>query len=155
MPRIIWGIKNSKGNLICVLALAHLTGCGYFNSGTWEDDPKNWERAFHQRPPREIEIVHSYYWRSPHWSYEFRYFFSLRGTKEARELLFANDQMEKLGASDQNLKADVDFSNKPSWFVPKALEEYEVWTFKDEPRGNFRLFIDKMSGEIFITDYRL
>ena len=149
-------MKTLKTNFLVVFVVVNLIGCGYFNAGTWQDDPKNWERAFHQKTPQGIEIMHSYYWRSPHWTYEFRYFFSIRGTKETRDLLFANGQLKKFDQnSGSNFQLDNSFDNKPSWFLPKVLDQCEVWIFKDEPRGNFRLFIDKISGDIFITDFQI
>ena len=32
-------------------------------AGNWEDDPKNWYRAFNEEQPREVKVVHSKYWR--------------------------------------------------------------------------------------------
>jgi hypothetical protein len=49
-------------------SLVLVTGCGYLKSGTWEDDPANWERAFRSAKPEDVAVVHSRCWRSPHWS---------------------------------------------------------------------------------------
>ena len=49
--------------------------------------------------------------------------------------------------SDIRMERDLD--------LPNALDEYEAWIFKDKPRGNFCLFIDKISGDIFITDFQI
>ena len=54
-----------------------IAGCGYFMAGTWEDDPGNWGRAFESTKPPDVAVVHSKYWRSAHWTYEFEYFFEI------------------------------------------------------------------------------
>ena len=60
-------------NLALTLLVSLCVGC--HRSGTWNDNPKNWERAFGQKPPKDLKIVHSQYWRSPHFTLEFEYFF--------------------------------------------------------------------------------
>ena len=59
--------------------------CGYFSSGTWEDDPKNWKRAWGSSKPDEVVMPHSWYWRSPHWSREEAYGFQFRWHNELFE----------------------------------------------------------------------
>jgi hypothetical protein len=41
--------------------------------------------------------------------------------------------------------------DKPTWFLPKPMAEYEIWVI-DEPDSNFGLFIDRTTGEWFVTD---
>jgi hypothetical protein len=60
-----------------------MAGCGYFASGTWNDDPRNWSRAFDTVKPPEVVVVHSTYSRFPHWTYEYEYYF-VRGRASAR-----------------------------------------------------------------------
>ena len=43
----------------------------------------------------------------------------------------------------------------PSWFAPKPLTEYEIWTYADDASSNFRLLIDKQTGHIFLADYQV
>jgi uncharacterized membrane protein YjjB (DUF3815 family) len=54
-----------------------VAGCGYVMAGTWVDGPGNWSRAFASTKPPDVSVVHSKYWRSPHWSFEFAYFFEI------------------------------------------------------------------------------
>ena len=52
------------------------------HAGTWEDDPKNWYRAFNEEQPAEVKVVHSKYWRSDHFTLEFTYYFEVQATPE-------------------------------------------------------------------------
>ena len=47
------------------------------------------------------------------------------------------------------------FQLKPSWFIPKPVEQYEVWVYADNPQSNFKIFIDKQSGDIFLSDFQV
>ena len=61
--------------LLLMIISSSLSSCGYFNSGTWEDDPETWNKVFGEEVPSEVEIIHSRFWKSAHWSYEFEVFF--------------------------------------------------------------------------------
>jgi hypothetical protein len=129
--------------------------CSDLVSGTWDDDPKNWGRAFHSTKPPEVIVVHSRYWRSPHWSYEFQYFFEIAPNSELKHQLFtANKLREVTGNEAVEARARV-FGDAPSWFAPKSLADYEVWVSADEPGRNFKVLIDRVSGHIFINDYQV
>ena len=124
-------------------------------AGTWEDDPKNWNRAFHSTKPSDVTVVHSQYWRSPHWSYEFQYFFEIAPNDELRKQLFTANKLRRLSGKDAaNARADV-FGNQPSWFAPGSLSRYEVWVFADEPDRSFKVLIDLETGHIFMNDYQV
>ncbi len=47
------------------------------------------------------------------------------------------------------------FGEAPEWFAPKSVDEYEVWAYADEPKGNFRVFVHKQTGNLFLTDYQV
>jgi hypothetical protein len=64
-------------NLGLAACLVLAAGCGYLKSGTWEDDPANWKRAFKSSKPDDVVVTHSRYWRAPHWSYEAGYVFEI------------------------------------------------------------------------------
>src|SRR4051812_21318192 len=82
---------------VCLLVLT--PACGYLAAGTWENDPKNWTRAFNEsRPADGIEIVHSWYRRMPHWTAEFAWFFELKMSASARAAMFANPQVHRRAA---------------------------------------------------------
>jgi hypothetical protein len=137
------------------LAVAVQVGCGYLQSGTWEDDPGNWRRAFRADKPPQVVVVHSKYWRSPHFTYEFQYFFEIQGDPEFKRELFRRNKLEQVPADKvAEVKRDS-FGHLPAWFCPKAPDAYEAWLYEEPPRGNFRVLIDRATGTIYITDYQV
>ena len=127
--------------------------CGYVSSGTWEDDPDNWARAFQSSKPNDAKVLHSYYWRSPHWSDEFQYFFEVEHNDRFKQQLFTTNKLIQLVGKDA-ITAKTDFFGQvPEWFAPKPVENYEVWVYEKARRGNFRIFIDRETGNMFLTDY--
>ncbi len=134
--------------LFCPIALA-LAGCGYFMSGTWEDDPGNWQRAFNTRQPDDVTVVHSLYKRMPHFTYEFEYYFQIEANAALREQLFEGTDMVRVeGGGDVKLHQ----GSAPSWFVPKDPGHYEVWQCRDRFECSLTVFIDTDTGDLFITD---
>ena len=136
------------------LTLTFLTavtvGCGYFMAGTWEDDPKNWKRAFSTSKPENVTVVHSRYWRSPHWTYEVTYYFELEPNVELKKQLFSENDLQELAPDSAGIP-----DSKPVWFAPKPLSQYEIWRYADQPVGNFRLLFDRKTGNMFLMDYQL
>lgn len=137
------------------VAILLSSGCGYVMSGTWDDNPKNWGRAFHSTKPPEVVVVHSRYWRSPHWSYEFQYFFEIAPNADLKKQLFTANRLRQLTGKDAAEARARVFGDAPAWFAPKSLASYEVWVFADDPGRNFKLLIDKESGYIFMNDYQV
>jgi len=139
-------------SLLLVLGNA---GCGYVKAGTWEDDPENWNRALRSTKPPEVEVMHSRYWRSPHWSYEFEYFFEIGPNAKLKEQLFGKNKLQQVtGDEAANIKRNV-FRDPPKWFAPNDVTEYEVWVLEGEPNSNFKVLIDKKSGVTFFNDYQV
>ncbi len=136
-------------------ALLLTTGCGYFQSGVWENDPSNWERAFRSAKPDDVVVVHSTYWRTPHWSYEAGYIFEIAANPKLREQLFRENRFLRLEGAAAVESKSLCFSTCPAWFAPKAIEEYDVWGYADEPRGNFRVLIEKKTGTMFVSDFQV
>lgn len=129
-----------------------VAGCGYAKSGTWEDDAANWERAFESTKPDDVFVEHSKYWRSPHFTMEFQYFFHVRSNDALRRQLFTENELKELDADAAARAARDFFGEKPAWFLPKPADAYEVWVFADRPQ-HFRLFVDRETGDLFLTDY--
>ena len=127
--------------------------CGYLRSGEWDDDPRNWGRAFNSTKPEHVIVVHSRYWRSPHWSYEFQYFFQIKGEAEFRRELFTRNALTPTSNLAESIRDP--FGHPPAWFCPKEPARYEAWTYRDPPAGNFRVIIDRDTGDIFLTDYQV
>ena len=143
------------GSILCLALLLCPLGCGYFSSGTWEDDPANWERAFRSRKPDDVVVLHSKYWRSPHFTYEFQYFFEIQRNDELQKQLFAENSLVRLEGADAMSAKQRFCGEAPEWFAPKSVDEYEVWAYADEPKGNFRVFVDKQTENLFLTDYQV
>jgi hypothetical protein len=129
--------------------------CGYVRSGSWDDDPGNWHKAFRSTKPDDVVVVHSRYWRNPHWSYEAGYTFELAPNAKLREQLFAQNRLVKLEGRAAAEAKELCFQECPAWFAPKSIENYDVWTYADEPNSNFRVLIDKTTGAMFLTDYQV
>ena len=145
-------MKIRIASVICLGLLLSLNGCGYFTSGTWENDPDNWGRAFQSKKPDDVVVLHSKYWRSPHWTYEFQYFFEIEHNDKLRERLFTQNKLIELEGKDAAEAKDKFSSEFPKWFAPKPASKYEIWVYADDPTGNFEIFIDKETGNLFLTD---
>jgi hypothetical protein len=147
--------RRSVARLIVAPLAVFLVACGYIRSGTWEDEPRNWTRAFDSEKPATVTVLHSRYWRSPHWSYEFQYFFQLRGDPEFKREFFNRNNLEQLPASSVSEAMHDPFQHAPAWFCPKAPEHYDAWVYRDPPAGNFKVLIDRETGDLFLTDYQV
>ena len=131
--------------VILILCMMLLVSCG---GGTWENDAGNWSRAFNgQALPENVVVTHSKYARSPHFTYEADYYFELKAPQEFFEAWLVGCVIER--PSESNLGS---MPGKPSWFLPKPLEKYEMWKVEAKPDSNFRLFRDKETGVIFAKD---
>ena len=121
-----------------------LVSCG----GKWDDDKKNWSRAFNgQTCPTNVTVVHSRYSRSPHFTYEADYYFELNAPQE-----FLDGWLQGL-VKETPANTNLGFLfDKPNWFIPKTLDHYEMWKPPDNPYSYFRIFRDKSTGTIFATD---
>ena len=137
--------------LACLLLVTAIVGCGYAKSGTWDDDAGNWERVFGEEKPDSVVLVHSRYWRGPHFTMEFAYFLEIEKNTDLQARLFKNNKLRRL---EGDAASSSHFGEKPAWFLPKSTEDYDVWTYEDPPR-TFRLFIDRETGEIFMSDYQV
>lgn len=135
-----------------VVGFCVLAGCGYLKAGT--DDPENWTRAFGTSKPSDVVILHSLYWRAPHFTTEFAYFFQLAANEELRRQLFMQNAMRQLpGTEVATARANL-FGEVPAWFVDGELTRYDAWVRKDAP-DNFIVFVDRHSGAMFIANWQV
>ena len=52
------------------------------------------------------------------------------------------------------MTASSRFRNRPPWFVPKELVEYEAWFLgTDDDHSAFYIFKDKKTGTFFVHDF--
>lgn len=124
-------------------------------AGTWEDDPKNWGRYFETIKPDDVVVVHSKYWRSPHWTFEFRCLFEIAPTPELTNQLFTQNRLRRLTESELS-DADMQLTGDdvPNWF-PKDIFLLEAWKYEGYPGSSFRLFVDPATGHLFMTDEQI
>ena len=118
--------------------------CGYFSSGTWEDDPKNWKRAWGYAKPAEVVMPHSWYWRSPHWSLEEAYFFQFHWHEELFTQVIEMNGMRLVEQTESDPRYCRD---KPGWFAPPSAAGYEIWWCT--PPVDCRLFRERETKELF------
>lgn len=136
-----------------LLALcAHVSLIACHRSGTWEDDPKNFERAWGVEPPKEVAVVHSWYWRSAHFTREEIYFFQLRGDTDYAEAFARENDLQPTDAGA--LGVDAFLKPKPSWFAPKEPRAYEAWHANSGSAGAV-ILLDRLTGDIFIHAWQL
>jgi hypothetical protein len=102
-----------------------------------------------------VVVLHSRYWRSAHWTYEFQYFFEIKRNDDLKDQLFTQNKLIRLYNEDA-IEAMYDFfGERPVWFVPKDVDKYQVWVYEGETGSHFRVFVDKETGNLFLTDYRV
>lgn len=150
-------LKTMKIRIIatCVLLPLVLSGCGYLMSGTWGDNPKNWQRAFGTTKPKDVVVVHSKYWRSAHFTMEYEYFFHIKANQPRHQQFFGSNDLMRIESTNAVSTSLNIFSGRPKWFMEKSEEKYDAWEYRQEPKGNFRIFIDKETQDIFLADIQL
>jgi hypothetical protein len=124
-------------------------------SGEWSDDPANWGRAFGTTKPDEVVVRHSRYWRSPHWTLEYEYFFEVERNAGLAKQAFGGNDLVRVEGEDAVRVRDDAFRERPPWFAPRPAERYEVWILRDQPDSRFRLLIDRETGTWFMADYQV
>lgn len=138
---------------LCLVCLM-LTGCGYFYSGTWEDDDDNWERAYGYEKPDDIDVVHSWYWRSPHFTVEYELYMETTLNKNIlQSFLSKGDLVQRPGDASESIKDLVGYDTRPDWFVPKTLDKYETWVGRVPVE--FELFIDRETAHLYWHEIQL
>jgi len=122
-------------------------------TGTWEDDKRNWQRAFGREQPKDITVVHSWYCQTPHFTHESQYFFELAPNEVLRRTYSDPERVLLVTPEAGSLQQSFDsfpFMNQPAWFAPKPLTAYQIFQGK-APNDNFFLFVDRETDAIFIT----
>jgi hypothetical protein len=130
---------------IAVITLA-LAGCG----GKYVDDKHNFERAFRTACPKDIEVVHSIYLKSPHFTEEHEYYFEIKPAAGSDFLRWLTGT--PIIIQSPNGLADVPLyfnlrPDRPEWFAPDSPTNYDTWYCTNEP---FIILRDKQKAEIFV-----
>lgn len=121
------------------------------DAGTWKDDPGNWRRAFGEDPTQDVSVVHSYYWGSDHFTHECIYFFEVKAEPAWREAFIRTRNCVPV-ASSNACCFDVHYEGTPDWFVPKPVQQYEVW---DRPGHHGSLWLNRTNGHFFFYGVQL
>lgn len=146
--------ERMRLRLICRLACIvvcgiHLVSCNG-ESGSWDDDAKNWSRAFGgQQQDPGVKVAHSRYWKSAHFTCEAEYFFEFTAPQEFLDAWIVAQKLLPTRATKENAPP---YFSKPDWFTPKALGDYEMWLPGNEPYSKFRIYRDRSTGTLFATD---
>lgn len=123
------------------------------NAGTWEDDPQNWNRAFRQNTPADVSVVHSYYWESDHFTYEYIYFFEVKASQEWQNVFLKERELEPVAPSNAwSFRQSYSYDSTPAWFAPDPVENYDVW---DKPNYHGSIWINKTNGHIYFYGAQL
>lgn len=148
----------TRRHILILAALGPIVGgCGYVASGVWADDEDNWERAFGTLPHEHSKVVHSQYWRSPHFTYEAAHWFEFEPSAEFEREIFERNDFVRLEAESPNQDRELSFhGHSLKWFAPKrGPDAYEAWGRRDEPHSNFLILIDRETRAIFMKDMQL
>ncbi|MDH5507511.1 MAG: hypothetical protein OEZ02_09850 [Anaerolineae bacterium] len=123
--------------ILCVLC--RICSCGWVGqAGTWEDSPRNWRRAFYTAKPKDVVVVHSFYWRSIHFTDEYQYFFEIEPNDQFLQQTLDNyDLILVDGQQAEQAKAYFFADMQPDWFVPKDVAHYIVYVRPVDFGGDF------------------
>jgi hypothetical protein len=139
--------------ILAVLVTVSAVGC--HESGIWQDDAGNWKRIFREKKPATIKVIHSWFSRSPHFTYEFEYFLQVETNVDFQKRLLSKNPLKQVKPVTDLHHVAVWSQNRPNWFAPKPIVEYDVWKYSDDPASNFRLLIDRKTGDLFLENHQL
>jgi hypothetical protein len=147
--------KMKKTFLILPLIVLVVALVACDRSGTWDDDPHNWTRAFNSEKPNDVNVIHSKYWRSSYWTNEYQSFFEIENNEKLRAQLFSENSFIIIEDKEAEKAMLNYFGKKPEWFIPGKTADYNIYVYEKQLRGNFRVYINKRSGKIYLTDYQV
>jgi len=123
-----------------------LVGCG----GTYEDDKHNFERALEFQCPTNVQVVHSIYWRSPHFSDEHCYFLELQPSEGSGILKMLTTVPDVTPVTDASHEIPPSLAlERPKWFAPNPHSAYDLWASTNQV-STFGVLRDKKDGTIFV-----
>lgn len=154
-------ISISLVTLYIVMVVLHPGTLAFFamqadsirHAGTWEDDPQNWYRAFGEQTPAQVQVIHSKYWRSDHFTYECIYYFEVKATPEWRDAFLKEHGLTNISPSvATSFRTNNHSDDTPHWFAPGPVELYDVW---DKPGYFGSVWINKTNGYIYFYDVNI
>jgi hypothetical protein len=141
-----------RSALLLAATLLLATGCGYFQAGSWEDDPKNWHRIFAEDKPAEVTLIHSFYERLPGWKMRYEFYLEFEAPEETRKRLVERLKLSPLSVTAGSAGIIARRPDSPAWFLPGELADYTIWI--DSVEQQLRLCVDSNSGVIYLSDRR-
>jgi hypothetical protein len=131
-----------------VLAGVLASACGYGSAGTWVDDPANFERAWGVAKPADVDLVRSWYWRSPHWTREEAYFFHLRCDEAfLHGIAEVNGLRPGAPATGAEIAAREYGFERPEWFAAGPHRTFATW---ESASPEVFLCRDEETGDLFL-----
>jgi hypothetical protein len=102
----------------------------------------------------DITVVRSWFWRSPHFTYEYEYYIHIKAYADLQKRLLTMNPMKEV--VDDAVRQPTGWSqHKPEWFAPKPMTGYQVWVYSNAPNSEFRLLIDRETHDLFLSDCQL
>ena len=127
-----------------------LVGCG----GTYVDDKHNFERAFKYQKPKDVQMIHSIYWQSPHFTDEHCYFLELQPSEGSTILKTLTTVPDVVPVTDDQSELPKLALERPQWFAPSPRVSYQVWASTNR-FWDFGVLRDKKDGRLFVYGQRL
>jgi len=141
--------------LVVAGALWFLRAWNIHRSGTWDDDHYNWERAFGERVPKGVEVVHSRYWNSDHFTHEYVYFMEITATDEWWENYKRTNSLMQFTLPSMPGGTWEGNSQFPNWFAPGSNDLYEAWSVHGKGGTSMKIRVRKSDRHIFLHDKQL
>lgn len=86
--------------------------------------------------PAGYKVLNSVYWRNAHFTFKGGHYFRVRMSQREREVLARHPDLVSLDASNGEVTGPC--VARPTWFAPKGLPSYQVFTWRDD-RANQRI----------------
>ena len=130
---------------IALLALT-LLGCG----GTYVDEKHNFERALKMQRPKDVQVLHSIYWQSPHFTDEHCFFLELQPAEGSTLLQVLTTAPDVVPVTDESSEMTPRLVvERPKWFAPSPRTAYESWASTNR-FSTFGVLRDKADGRVFV-----
>lgn len=134
--------------LINVFVIVLFFSCG---AGTFKNDSKNWKRIFNESVPKEINLINSRFWKSPHWSYEYEAYLKFETSKRFMYDYFIKKyDLRRFKEGDEL----TFFEEKPEWFNTENIKDYNIWIHPDE-FNHIKLLKHKKTGVIYFHSFQV
>ncbi len=79
----------------------------------------------------------------------------MKKNEDLQKRLLTMNRLQKVTQEKEFQKMISRTGFEPKWFAPMPFARYDVWVFSAATDGNFRLLIDRETGDIFLSDYLL